>query len=134
MIDVVLALQRISSWFSYRASSRNTHEFSVWTQLLKSIHKNSNTKPRRRSTAQQFMHEEPSIVNAAFVSKYGEGRGMERMEKMNKRNELAKHLVNSSHKHLIAGLEARAKKAHERELKEWKLELEAIEKAEDVHL
>ena len=134
MIDVALALQRITGWFSYRASSRNSHELNIWSSLLKRVHQESNTKPRRRSAAQQFMQEEPSIVNAAFVSKYGEGRGMEPIEKLNKRNELARQLVTTSYKHLVPGLDARAKATHERELKEWKLELDDIEQAEDVSM
>ena len=125
--------QRITSWFSYRASSRH-NEHNTWTPLLKWIHKQSNPKPRCRTPAQQFMLEEPSIVNAAFVSKYGEGRGMERIERVNKRNELAKSLVTTTYKHLVVGLEARAKATHEREMKEWAIELDDIEQAEDVTL
>ena len=134
MIDVALMLQRITGWFSYRASSRTSHEETTWSPLLKRLHKQSNTKPRCRSIGQQFMHEDPSIVNAAFVSKYGEGRGMEPIERLNKRNKLATHLINTTYKHLAAGLEARAKKTHEGELKEWALKLERVEQAEDVHL
>lgn len=79
------------------------------------------------------MLEEPSILNAAFVSQYGEGKGLDRVDRLNKRNELAKKLVTSSYKHLAMGLEARAKETHERELKEWSLELDDIEQAEDVN-
>ena len=51
------------------------------------------------------MHEEPVIVNAAFIAQYGEGGGMDRVKRMNKRNEVAKKLVASSYNHLVADLE-----------------------------
>lgn len=73
-------------------------------------------------------------MNAAFVSQYGEGGGMDRLERLNKRNEVAKRLVATSYKHLVADLEKRAQETHEQELKEWKLELDGIEEAEDVQL
>lgn len=80
------------------------------------------------------MHEDPDVVNAAFKSKFGEGIGMEPIERLNKRNEVAKQLTNSTYQHLTAGLEARAKEAHERELEEWGLQLEDVKQAEDVNL
>lgn len=80
------------------------------------------------------MLEEPNVVNAAFVSLHGEARGMDRLERLNKRNEVARRLINSSYKHLAADLEKRAKENHERELKEWGLGLEGIGEAEDVQL
>ena len=79
------------------------------------------------------MLEEPSIVNAAFVSQYGEGRTLSRVDRLNKRNEVAKKLVTSTYKHLVAGLEARAKATHKNEVKEWSLELDNVEQAEDVN-
>lgn len=80
------------------------------------------------------MHEEPKLVGAAFVSKYGEGRGMTRAERLNKWNEIARQLVNTTYKHTVKDLEKRAKDAHERDQKEWSLELEEIGQAEDVQL
>lgn len=80
------------------------------------------------------MHEEPKIVNAAFVSQHGEGKGMQRAERLQKWNELAKRLVTTTYKHLATDLEKRAKEDHERELREWGLDLEEIGQAEDVHL
>jgi len=59
---------------------------------------------------------------------------MEHIERLHKRNELAKRLVNTTYKHLATGLDTRAKETHERELKEWGLDLENITQAEDVHL
>ena len=80
------------------------------------------------------MHEEPTIVNGYFVAKYGEGRGMDRIKRLHKRNEIAKQLISTDYKHLAMALEKRAKETHERELKEWGLWLEDIEQAEDVQL
>ena len=55
-------------------------------------------------------------------------------ERLNKRNEIARRLVATDYKHLAADLEKRAKEAHERESKEWGVELENIGEAEDVQL
>lgn len=130
-----MILQRITGWFSYRASVRNSRRNGgPWGPILKHVHKQLNPKPRCRSVAQQFMHESPGIVNAAFVSLYGEGKGMDRMDRMNKRNEVAKRLVTGQYKEMVPKLEQRAKETHERELKEWKLELGDVAEADDIHL
>ena len=114
---------------------RNSHQDSgAWSSILKRIHQQSNLKPRCRSAAQQFMHKEPAIVNAAFIARYGEGGGMDQVEWMNKQNEVAKKLIASSYNHLVVDLEERAKETHQRDLKEWKLELDDIEEAEDVQM
>ena len=85
---------------------RNSHQDGgAWSSILKCIHQQSNPKPCCCSAAQQFMHEEPVIVNAAFIAQYGEGGGMDRVEWMNKWNEIAKKLVASSYNHLVADLE-----------------------------
>ena len=80
------------------------------------------------------MHEEPMTVNGAFVAMHGEARGMDRAERLNKWNEIARKLVKTTYKHMIPSLEKRAKEAHERDKKEWSLELEDIEQAEDIQL
>jgi hypothetical protein len=130
-----LRMQRITAWFSYRATVQNSNRLGgAWTPILKQLHLKLNPKPRRRSVVQQLMHEEPMVVNAAFVSKYGEGRGMSHPERLNRRNEVAKQLVASTYKEKVPELERRAKDAHERELKEWGCELDQIEEAEDVSL
>ena len=114
---------------------RNSHQDGgAWSSILKRIHQQSNPKPCCRSAAQQFMHEEPAIVNVAFIVRYGEGGGMDQVKRMNKRNKVAKKLVASSYNHLVADLEERAKETHQRDLKEWKLELDDIEEAEDVQM
>ena len=79
------------------------------------------------------MHEEPEILNSAFRSAYGEGK-MDRAERLNKWNELAKSLVTTDYKHLVADLQSRAKEAHELELREWGLGLADVGEAENVHL
>ena len=80
------------------------------------------------------MHEEPKVVNAAFISLYGGENGVDRAARLNKWNEVAKRLVTTTYKHLAVDLEKRAREAHERELKEWGLGLEEIGQAEDIHL
>lgn len=80
------------------------------------------------------MLENPEAINKAFQDKYGDGRGMKPGERMNKRNEVAKELLESDFKREEANLAQRAKEAHEKGLREWKLELNPTEKAEDVHL
>lgn len=129
------SLQRVSSWFSYRASVQNSHRVGgAWTPILKHLHNQLNPKPRCRSVVQQFMHEEPMVVNAAFVSKYGDGRALECVDRLNKWNQVAKQLVTGTYKDRVPKLEQRAKEDHERELKEWSLELDQIQEAEDVGL
>lgn len=78
------------------------------------------------------MHEKPKTVDETFAEKYGDGAGLERVERMQKRNEIAKELVTTTFKGMAAELKERAEETHERELKEWGLELEGIGEAEDV--
>ena len=59
---------------------------------------------------------------------------MDHVERLNKRNEIAKHLVTSTYKEMIPELERQAKEAYELELKEWKLKLDEIGQAENVPL
>ena len=126
-------MQKITTWFSYQASVHNSrHEGGLWSQILKHIHEQANTKPRCRSVSQQFMFENPRVVDAAFVERYGQGVDLSQIQKMNHRNELAKSLVNTDYKHLAEDLMLRAKETHERELKEWGLGLQDIGEAADV--
>ena len=74
------------------------------------------------------------IINAAFVSQHGEAKEMDRAERLNKRNEVARRLLTNEYKDAISELERRAKETHEQQVKEWKVELDEIEEAEDVHL
>ena len=128
-------LQKVTSWFSYRSSvHKSHHEGGAWTPILKRIHKLANPKPRRRTVVQQFMHEKPQIVDDAFHALYGEAGPMSRADRLNKRNEVAKRLVSTTYKDMEAELEQRAKETLERESKEWALELDEIEEAEDVTL
>ena len=127
-------LQRIAAWFSNRGSSRALHEGGVWAPILKHIHKKLNPKPRCRSAAQQFMHEEPTVIKTAFETAYGEGIGMKKIERLNKLNETARELTTTRYAEMVPELERRAKEAHEQEKKEWELDLDKIEEAEDVSL
>src|ERR1700753_1824658 len=128
-------LQRITTWFSYRASARNSargREANAWLPLLKRSNQQANPKPRCRSAAQQLMFEDPKAVNEAFFAQYGDGKSLTRAERMNKRNEIAKTLVKTTWSEQAPGLEKRAKETHERELREWNLELDHVEEAEEV--
>lgn len=78
------------------------------------------------------MHENREIVDQAFVKLHGEGSGIGRVDRLNKRNELAKQLVTTTYQNMAVGLEERTQEAHKRELSEWELELEAIGEADDV--
>ena len=59
---------------------------------------------------------------------------MTRAARLNKRNEIAKELVVTALLGRVLDLEKHAKENHQRELQEWRVELENIEEAEDVHL
>ena len=107
--------------------------YGVWFEALKRLHQHANTKPRRRSLAHQLMFEDPKAVNDAFFAHYGDGAGMSRVERLNKRYDLAKELLSTTLLYRVPDLEKRAKENHERELREWKVELESVEEAEDVH-
>ena len=80
------------------------------------------------------MHKNPKIVDDAFLAQYGGVEVMSRTERMNRRNEVTKQLVATTYKEVEAELSQRAMETHERELKEWGLELEGVEEAEDVDL
>ena len=129
-----MILQKITTWFSNRASARNQQEGGVWAPILKHLHQQLNPKPRCRSVAQQLIHEKPAVINAAFAAKYGENADMSPIERVNRRNEVARHLTSTTYAAMAPELEQRAKEAHEQELKEWGLGLDEIGEAEDVHL
>jgi len=125
--------QRIKQWFAYQAQNRVTHtDNHGWFSLLQRLHESANPKPRKRSVVHQFMLENPSIVDAAFVSKFGDGRGMDGAERMNRRHDLAKNLLKDRYQDLVLDLEARARESHEKEIQQWSLTLNSIELAPDV--
>lgn len=126
-------IQKIKSWYSYRSTRHTRRDDTYWTPILKSIHKKANSKPRCRNPAQQLNSEKANTVNNAFNKLYGDAVTMPRGERMNKRNEVAKSLVQAESEADIKALKQRAKQEHERALKEWELELDSIEEAEDVH-
>ena len=127
-------LQKIAAWFSNQASSRNPHEGGVWLPILKHINQQLSPKPRCRSVAQQLMHEQPAVIKAAFKTTYGEGTDMSKIERLNKLNEIARELTTTSYAEMVPELELRAKETHGREVKEWELDLDKIEEAENVTL
>ena len=78
------------------------------------------------------MHEEPNLVDTEFAILYKDGRGLDPTERMNKRYEIAKKLLNNRYQHRLVSLEANSRVAHEKELQEWSLALSSIELASDV--
>ena len=132
MIDA--NLQRIAAWFSNRASARTPQEGGDWIPILKHVHQHLNPKPRCRSVAQQLMNEEPDVVKAAFKATYGDRTDMNKIERLNKLNEIARELTTTEYAEMVPELEQRAKEVHARELKEWELDLDKVEEAEDVSL
>ena len=80
------------------------------------------------------MLENTVLVDAAFISEHGEGRGMDGVERMNKRHALAKRMLYGEHKRQIPALERRAQEYHKQEIAQWSLTLEDIELASDVNM
>lgn len=74
----------------------------------------------------------PHVVNASFVSRYGDGKNFTPAQRMNIRSELAKKLVSTHYANLSNELERKAAEHHEKLLDEWKLDLQDISEAEDV--
>lgn len=77
------------------------------------------------------MFENPKAINDVFFAQYGEGASLSRAERMNIRNDIARRLVKASPEQ-AQELERSAKANHERELREWNVELDNIDEAEDV--
>jgi len=80
------------------------------------------------------MQEYAGEVNAAFVSRHGDGRNMNNAEKMNLRHEAAKSLLFSRYPHLVKQLEEKAATQHQVDMEEWGLGLGDISAASDVSL
>ena len=94
----------------------------------------TNPKPCRHTLVQQFMYKKPQIIDNAFHALYQEAGPMSCADQLNKQNEVAKWLVSTTYKDMEAELKQHTKETHEWDLKEWALELEEIEEAEDVDL
>ena len=124
--------QRIKRWFAYQTQNRVTRKDNGWFRLLQRLHEGANPKPRKRSPVQQFILEEPSLVDVAFTAKFGNACGMDGIERINRRHEVAKKLLEDHHQHRMLELEAHARESHEKELKQWSLALDNIELATDV--
>ena len=78
------------------------------------------------------MHEEPKLVDTEFAILFKDGRGLDSTERMNKRYEIAKKLLNERYPHRRVILEANAREVHEKELQEWSMTLSSVELASDV--
>ena len=71
-------------------------------------------------------------MDTEFVILFKDGRGLDATERMNKRYEIAKKLLNERYPHRRVSLEANAREEHERELQEWSMALSDIQVASDV--
>lgn len=130
-----VAFQRLTQWFINRAAaarSGSRRDTLAWVPLLQRLHQIRNPRPRRRTTVQQFMADYAPQVNAAFVTRYGDGNGMNPGHRMNLRHDVAKALLNKEYSHLIKELDAKAKAQHDAEVEEWNLILDDISLASDV--
>lgn len=103
-----------------------------WVPLLKRLHQLRNPRPRQRTPVQQFTLDHPEIVNAAFVSQYGEGKGLSGPQKMNILHKLAKDLLSTSYADLKSALDKKAATQHAVDMEEWDLILDGISSAEDI--
>lgn len=79
------------------------------------------------------MLEEPTLVDIKFEIRFGNGRGLDVTERMNRRHEVAKKLLNERYQHRVLGLEANARETHEKEMRQWSLALSNIALAPDVN-
>ena len=78
------------------------------------------------------MHEEPILINTEFAVLFKDGRGLDPTERMNKRYDIAKRLLNERYQYRMVSLEANAREDHEKDLRQWSLALSEIELAPDV--
>jgi hypothetical protein len=78
------------------------------------------------------MQDYPSQVNAAFVSRHGEGKNLNNMQRLNMRYEVAKAVLSGEHSNIVKELERKAQAQHDIEMDEWNMTLEDISLAEDV--
>jgi hypothetical protein len=127
--------QRLTQWFANRATQGNSGSgdgILDWLPVLQKLHKSRNPQPRQRTTVQQFMSDHAGTLNAAFVSKYADGRNFSNTDKMNLRRDLAKTLLNNSYPHLREELDKKALAQYKADMKEWSLEFPNISSAKDI--
>lgn len=74
----------------------------------------------------------PSELNAAFVSKYADGKGLTSGQRMNLRYETAKSLLSNRFSHLVKELDKKAAAQHEADMDEWNMVLSDISAAKDI--
>ena len=128
--------QRIKQWFAYQSQNRHSsrNDNIGLFHLVQRLHEAANPKPRKRSVVQQFMLEEPSLIDTEFAIKYGGGRGIDGADRMNKRHDIAKKLLENRYKNCVLDLEVHARESHEKETQQWSLALSSIELATDVDM
>ena len=129
-----IAFQRLTQWFSNRSSAGDVskHSTASWLPVLQQLHRSQYPRPRQRTAIQQFMHDNPDTVNAAFVSQHADGKNLSKTEKMNLRYGLAKTMLSRQYSHLVPDLNKKAAAQHEADLEEWNMRLEGVSAAEDI--
>lgn len=71
-------------------------------------------------------------MNAAFVSRHGDGKNLTSAQRMNFRHDVAKALLFNQYSHLVKELDNKSKAQHGVEMDEWNMVLEDISLADDV--
>lgn len=129
------AFQRLTTWFSNSASAANNggiRRLDSWLPLLRRLHQIRNPRPRRRTTVQQFMLDHPDLINAVFLHRYGDAKGLTNTQRINERNALAKSLLAGQCSNLVSGLDKKAADQHKATLNQWNLILDDISSAQNV--
>jgi len=78
------------------------------------------------------MSEYPLEVNAAFVSRHGDGKDLTSAQRLNSRYDVAKALLSNQYSHLVGQLDKKAAAQHSIEMDEWSMILEDISLVGDV--
>jgi len=78
------------------------------------------------------MLDHADLVNAAFVSRHGDGRAFNNHERLNVKYSLAKTMLLSHYAHLTGELDRKASVTHDVAMEEWGLILNSISLAPDV--
>jgi len=130
------AFQRLSQWFSNRASATANsglqRDTLAWLPLLQQLHQLRNPRPRRRTATQQFMLDYAGVVDASFLHRHGDGATLSRTQKMNMRYDVAKSLLANQYSHLINGLNKKAGERFDADTNEWNLILDDVSCAKDI--
>ena len=135
VLKLISPFQRLNQWFINRASAANSgnrHDISAWLPLIQRLHQLRNPRPRSRTVVQQFMVDYRREVNAAFVSRHGDGKNFSATQRLNLLHSVAKAMLSNEYSCHLNEVEKRMKAYHDGEVEKWNLTLEGIESADDV--